>query len=145
MCIPDYTDLIGIPFKNRGRDKNTGLDCYGLVQEFYKKFGIDVPEYYADFTDAEKIETLISTNTQGYPWQEIREPKVPCLIAMRFGSKFVNHTAVYIGKGKFLHTRDKIGVCVDRISSPAWRKVIVGFYKYVGETNGNTGNSKESV
>ena len=145
MYIPDYADLIGIPFANRGRDKKTGLDCYGLVQEFYRKFGVEVPEYYADFNDAERIQTLIADNTKGYPWKRISEPIVPCLIAMRFGNKYVNHTGVYVGAGKFLHTRDKIGVCVDRISNPIWRKVIVGFYKYVGDTDGNTGNSKESV
>lgn len=145
MYIPDYSDLIGIPFVNRGRDKTTGLDCYGLVQEFYKKFGINIPEYFADFNDGKKIQSLITSHTQGYPWKEISEPIVPCLIAMRFGSSFVNHTAVYIGSGKFLHTRDKIGVCVDRISNPAWRKVIVGFYKYVGGADGNTGNNQKPV
>ena len=41
MYIPNYADLIGIPFVNRGRNKETGLDCYGLVQEFYKKFDVD--------------------------------------------------------------------------------------------------------
>ena len=145
MYIPNYADLIGIPFANRGRNKETGLDCYGLVQEFYRKFGIEVPEYYADFDDGEKIQTLISSNTQGYPWKRISEPSVPCLIAMRFGSKFVNHTGVYIGAGKFLHTRSRIGVCVDRISNPIWRKVIVGFYKYVGDADGKADDSQKSV
>ena len=44
----DYSDLIGVPFKNQGRDKNIGLDCYGLVMEVYKKLGIQLPEYYAE-------------------------------------------------------------------------------------------------
>ena len=138
-------NTITLQFANRGRNKDTGLDCYGLVQEFYKKFGVDIPEYYADFNDGEKIQTLIASNTKGYPWKKISEPTVPCLIAMRFGSKFVNHTGVYIGAGKFLHTRDRIGVCVDRISNPIWRRVIVGFYRYVGEANDNTGNNQKSV
>lgn len=132
MYMIDYTDLIGIPFKNRGRDRS-GLDCYGLVQQVYKKCGVDVPEYYADFNDAEKINALVKEHTQGHPWKRISEPVVPCLIALRFGSAVVNHTAVYIGAGKFLHTRDKVGVCVDRLSNPAWRRVVVGFYEYVGE------------
>ena len=129
----DYADLIGIPFKNRGRDLS-GLDCYGLVMEVYKKCGISIPEYYADFDAAPEIDTLIRNNTQGYPWRPISEPVAPCLIAIRFGCApgIVNHTAVYIGAGKFIHTRSKVGVCVDRISNPAWRKVIVGFYEYVG-------------
>lgn len=130
-----YTDLIGVPFQNRGRDATHGLDCYGLVKEVYKRHGYDVPEYSADYNDMDKIDGLITDNTSGYPWKEITEPEVPCLIAMRLGSPYgvVNHTAVYIGGGKFIHTRAKIGVNIDRLSSPAWRKVIVGFYRYVGD------------
>lgn len=132
-----FTDLIGVPFKNKGRGMN-GMDCYGLVKEVYKRYGYDIPEYdaqYKDYTDMCKIDKIIKSNTKGYPWKEIAEPKAPCLIAIRFGSPdgVVNHTAVYIGGGRFIHTREKIGVNIDRISNPAWRKVIVGFYEYVGD------------
>lgn len=131
----NYNDLIGIPFVNRGRDAKHGLDCYGLVKEVYKRNGVEIPEYDADFNDMERVNELIEGNTQGYPWKELDEPKVPCLIAIRFGSPVgvVNHTAVYIGGGKFIHTRERIGVCVDKISNPAWHRVIVGFYEYVGD------------
>ena len=133
----NYTDLIGVPFVSKGRDMN-GMDCYGLVKEVYKRHGHNIPEYdsqYKDFDDTDKIDSLIKGNTLGYPWKEISEPKVPCLIAIRFGTPdgVVNHTAVYIGNGQFIHTRAKIGVNIDRISSPAWRHVIVGFYEYVGD------------
>ena len=36
-------------------------------------------------------------------------------------------------KAWYIHTRERIGVNIDRISSPAWRRVIVGFYEYVGD------------
>ena len=51
-------DLLGIPFTNRGRTLD-GLDCYGLVMEVYKKFGITLPEYNADFDDTENITKII--------------------------------------------------------------------------------------
>ena len=133
MYTLNYTDLIGVPFVNRGRDKTKGLDCYGLVQEMYKKCGVEIAEYYADFNDAEKIQDLIISHTQGYPWKRIEKPEIPCLVTFRFGSEYVNHTAIYIGNNKFLHTRSKVGVCVDRIDNPAWKRVIEGFYRYVGE------------
>ncbi len=129
-----YFDLIGIPYANRGRDVAHGLDCYGLVKEVYKRYGYDIPEYSADYNDMERINELITGNTKGYPWKKINEPKVPCLVAIRFGSPdgMVNHTGVYIGDDRFIHTRARIGVNIDRLSSPAWRRVIVGFYEYVG-------------
>lgn len=131
----NFTDLIGVPFVNRGRDSVHGLDCYGLVKEVYKRYGYNIPEYDTDYNDMERINGLITGNTKGYPWKEISEPKVPCLIAIRFGSPagVVNHTGVYIGGDRFIHTRERIGVNIDRISSPAWHRVIVGFYEYVGE------------
>lgn len=130
-----YTDLIGVPFAAHGRDKMSGFDCYGLVKEVYRRNGVDVPEYDAEFTDMEKINGLITGNTQGYPWREVKEPTEPCLMAIRFGSPqgVVNHTGVYIGDGRFIHCREKIGVCIDRITNPAWSRVIVGYYEYVGD------------
>jgi cell wall-associated NlpC family hydrolase len=130
-----FTDLIGVPFVNRGRDAKSGLDCYGLVKEVYRRYGYNLPEYDTDFNDMERISGLFTGNTNGYPWREISEPKVPCLIGIRFGAPdgVVNHTAVYIGGDRFIHTRARIGVNIDRISSPAWRRVIVGFYEYVGD------------
>ena len=129
-------DLIGVPFKNRGRSIEEGFDCYGLVKEVFKRYGYNIPEYDADYNydDMCRVNELIEGNVHNYPWREISEPKAPCLIAIRFGSPVgvVNHTAVYIGKGRFIHTRERIGVNIDRISSPAWRRVIVGFYEYVG-------------
>ena len=132
-----FSDLIGVPFVSKGRDINVGFDCYGLVKEVYKRYGYNIPEYddYAHYNDMCRINKLISDNTKHYPWREIKEPKEPCLIALRFGSPdgVVNHTAVYIGGGKFIHTRERIGVNIDRLSSPAWRRVIVGFYEYMGD------------
>lgn len=134
----DYTDLIGTPFKNRGRDVKAGLDCYGLVMEVFKRNGIIIPEYTAEYTDMKRINCLVRENTQGYPWLEIPKSDlvVPSLIAIRFGSPdgVVNHTGAYIGEGKFIHIRENIGVCIDRIDSIAWKRVIVGFYRYVGES-----------
>ena len=68
----DYSDLIGVPFKNRGRDKNTGLDCYGLVMEVYKKIGIQLPEYYADWNNAEKINGIIQQEVGTSLWKKSR-------------------------------------------------------------------------
>ena len=142
----DYSDLIGVPFKNRGRDVKTGLDCYGLVMEVFKRFGKNIPEYHEDFNNVEKVNALITSKTAiKTNWAKVDRlaMPVPCLIAIRFGVPpgMVNHTGCYIGNGKFIHIRENIGVCVDNVHSPAWRKVIEGCYEYVGDVNGNDSNS----
>lgn len=132
----DYDDLIGIPFINGGRDRNKGFDCYGLVMEVYRRCGIALPEYTADWDDEEKINSIVQREAGTTAWHCVKAPlPVPCLVALRMGTPpgIVNHTGVYIGHGKFIHTRAKIGVCVSRIDSPAWRGVIDGFYEYVGD------------
>ena len=140
--MADLTDLIGTPFANRGRSREEGFDCYGLVKEVFRRYGYEIPEYdmQYNYDDMCRVNELIEGNIHNYPWKEIKEPKAPCLIAMRFGSPegVVNHTAVYIGGGRFIHTRERIGVCIDRLSSPAWRRVIVGFYEFTGDAHGNT-------
>lgn len=138
----NYSDLIGVPFSNRGRNVTTGLDCYGLVMEIYKRFGITLPEFNADWDDSKKISAIINRESSKSAWQKV-EPdslSVPCVMAIRFGvpKGVINHTGVYIGNGKFIHIRERIGVCVDRINSLAWTKQIEGYYKYVGDVNGDS-------
>lgn len=132
-----YMDLIGTPFANRGRDIKTGVDCYGLVMEVYRRFGYNIPEYTADYDDIEKVNELIVGETSiksNWKKANIEAMPVPCLLAIRFGVPpgVVNHTGVYIGDGKFIHIRENIGVCVDRVNSPAWKHVIEGCYEFVG-------------
>jgi len=42
----NWNKYIGIPWKHRGRDITTGLDCYGLVRYFYlEEMGFELPAY----------------------------------------------------------------------------------------------------
>ena len=131
----DYDDLIGIPFVNGGRNRAIGFDCYGLAMEVYSRFGVRLPEFTADWDDEEKINGIVQREAASSAWRRVVPPlPVPCLVALRMGTPpgIVNHTGVYIGNGKFIHTRAKIGACISRLDSPAWRGVIEGFYVYVG-------------
>ena len=137
----NYTDLIGTPFKNRGRDITSGVDCYGLVIEVFKRFGHTIPEYYADYNDIKAVNDLITGKTSiKSNWRkvDVNSMKVPCLLAIRFGvpQGVVNHTGVFIGNGKFIHIRENTGVCIDRINSPAWKNQIEGCYEFIGDENG---------
>lgn len=132
-----YADLIGVPFKNQGRDVKSGLDCYGLVVEIYRRCGKEIGEYYSDCSDKARINAILRREVATMKWRRLAEGEalpVPCLVALRFNSPpgVVNHTGVYIGNGRFIHTREKIGCCVDNIKSIAWQKQIEGIYEFVG-------------
>ena len=49
-----YEDLIGVPFMDGGRDKN-GMDCWGLVREYFKRQGIVVKDYGISAAEELKI------------------------------------------------------------------------------------------
>lgn len=121
----NFTDLIGIPFKDRGRDLN-GLDCWGLAKIVFKRYGQDIPDYNICCEDITNIDKTI--DKQRSYWKKIEKPVAPCLVVMHLGTKFCNHTGVYIGNGRFIHTRDKVGVNIDRIDSINWKNRIEGFY-----------------
>lgn len=122
----NLTELIGIPFLNGGRDRN-GADCWGVTRivwnDFYHK---KLPDYKISCENAIAIENNI--NTQKPNWIRVEIPVEPCLVVMHFNSRFCNHTGTYIGDGQFIHTAEKMGVKIDELSHPYWKRHIEGFY-----------------
>jgi cell wall-associated NlpC family hydrolase len=123
----EYTEFIGIPFVDGGRDKN-GTDCFGLVRMIYHaKYGIMLPEFNISCMDFSRIGNEIENNREY--WKEVEpESIVPSLIVFRFMSDYCNHVGVYVGDGKFIHTRQKVGSNVDRVDSIHWKSRIEGYY-----------------
>ncbi|WP_405379562.1 C40 family peptidase [Phascolarctobacterium sp.] len=136
MSKIDYSYLIGVPFKNGGRSME-GMDCYGIAMEVFRHEGKEIGEYWSDAYDVDRINRIYRREIK--KWRKVdykngEEIPVPALIGIRFNSPpgIVNHTGVYIGDGQFIHIRERIGVCVDRIDSPVWRSKIEGIYEFVG-------------
>lgn len=121
-----FTDLIGLPFVDGGRNPNIGLDCWGLSTEVFRRYGMELPDYKISCEDASSISHEV--NEQKQFWRRCEgEISVPALVVIRF-SVYCDHTGVYIGNGRFIHTRKEVGVNIDRVDSPAWAKRIEGFY-----------------
>ena len=121
-----YSDLIGLPFIDGGRDPDIGLDCWGLSTEIFKRYGIELPDYKISCEDASQINEKF--HKEKHYWCRCEgEIPVPALVVIRFGT-YCDHTGVYIGKGRFIHTRKEVGVNIDRIDNPAWKRCIEGFY-----------------
>ena len=134
----DYSDLIGTPCVQDGRSR-AGYDCDGLTKEIFARYGKDSGEYCCCVDDKAKLNAIYRGAVANGRWQEVDykhgEPiPVPALIGLRFNAPpgCVNHTGVYIGDGKFIHTRERIGVCVSSITAPPWNKQVVGIYKFIG-------------
>lgn len=120
------TDLIGIPFVDGGRD-TAGLDCFGLAMEVFRRYGIELPDYRIPAFDSNAIFSQYQAVKSNYI-EVSGELPIPCLIFLRFNSTVGNHVGVFLGNGKFIHARQKTGVCIERLDHPAYRHCIIGFY-----------------
>ena len=127
MLQPDYDDLIGVPFLDGGRDPKIGLDCWGLALEVFRRHGITLPDFAIPALAFDLVGAEIER--QKPVWRRLIQPESPSVIVMRFNSvTCCNHCGVYIGFGQFIHTRERVGVCIDRIMSPSWARRIDGYY-----------------
>ena len=121
-----YEDLLGVPFRNRGRDPKTGLDCYGLAIEVFRRHGIQLPEFWISCMDFGTIEKTMEE--QKSRWVRVGIDVVPSIAIIRLRSKHYNHVMVNIGYGRFIHTRQNIGVQIERFDDLYWRDRYDGFY-----------------
>jgi len=121
-----YEDLLGVPFRNRGRDPKTGLDCYGLAIEVFRRHGIRLPEFWISCMDFGTIEKTMEE--QKSRWVRVGIDVVPSIAIIRLRSKHYNHVMVNIGYGRFIHTRQNIGVQIERFDDLYWRDRYDGFY-----------------
>ena len=125
----DYSDLIGIPYKLNGTDKN-GMDCFGLVREMLSRAGVVVPSFdYADDSDS-TIMKMILDNVQFA--EEIEEPEPYCVVLIR-QIKYGRHMGVVLpDKVRFIHCCQGKGVSVERIDTPLRKSRVMGYYKWTG-------------
>ncbi|MDR1977214.1 MAG: C40 family peptidase [Synergistaceae bacterium] len=143
--LTDLTGLIGKPFIDGGRGPD-GYDCWGLVCEVFRRGGIELRDY-RDFNlscyDSEGFCGLFEKESLRWTRHEPPDIPVPAVVTIRFNHPiFVNHVGVYVGGGKFLHTREKTGVCIERLDSPCWRHKIEGFYTPEGGHNDGDSGGK---
>lgn len=124
-----YEDLIGTPFIDGGRDKEIGLDCWGLAREMFRRQGIDVPDY--QISAMRTAEIAREMTAEEMDWTRLEAPEKGCLVLLRLDPEvWANHVGIYLGGGKFIHAYRATGVCIDRLTR--WRSRIVGFYQPKG-------------
>lgn len=129
----DVSDLIQIPFKEYGRDKN-GMDCQGLFIEVMTRFGNNVGESIPKNFDTKQIGRLILLAIMSGKWkkQEIPEPGDAVVMAIDpMAPNTVQHLGVYLGDAKFIHILKDVKVHVSRIDDRFYSKKIKGFYKWI--------------
>ncbi|MDD2960280.1 MAG: NlpC/P60 family protein [Lachnospiraceae bacterium] len=119
-----FSDLIGVPFVDGGRGMS-GMDCWGLVMECFKRQGIEVRNYHISAMELLQISRQMSEDE--IEWDKLHEPVFGCLVLLKTEpSAWANHVGIYIGNDKFIHAYPMAGVCISTIRR--WRSHLVGYY-----------------
>lgn len=93
--------ILGARFAHLGRRLEDGLDCLGVVVEFYRiAYGIDLSKNISD------------------GWHDVANPNPGDVAEIRFyQSRFIDHCAVYLGNGMMLHATQNSGVIRSKVST----------------------------
>lgn len=130
-------DYVGIPFVDRGRDAQRGLDCWGLVRHWYQhELGVLLPnldEAPSGEHHPELLPALIEA--QARQWRAVSAPERGDVLVLRHRHA-ITHVAVYVGvhfgRRRFLHTlRDQDSSYAD-LDSPFWLPRLAGVYRHAG-------------
>ena len=122
-----YDDLLNIPFKKFGRDKN-GFDCYGVVMECCKRAGTPLRDLYNDIVDlpADKVNDYIRG---GLNVRQISEPKKGALVYSIYHGN--THVGYIVERGKVLHATIDKGVKI----SPLVAMHPIAFFEVINESD----------
>lgn len=143
----DYNNYIGLPYKDNGRDES-GIDCWGLVRLFYKReYDIDIPSYTEQYVGRDDP-TLTATITKfkADSWIKTNEPEPGNVVLFNILGQ-PTHVGIYLGEGKFLHSRGGLDSVVESTTNTKWKNRIEGYYKYspIVEIHGNEHPLKTKV
>lgn len=122
-------DLLGIPYRHGGRDRN-GVDCLGLLCLFYQKLGINLPnhdgqEYTRDWYKKDPERFWRGLQQVGVGVRIATEPLKPLdLVYFKIGGT-VTHAGVMLDENSFLHVMIGQKVHIARLTR-AWKRRLKG-------------------
>lgn len=125
-------DYIGIPFKDKGRDRS-GADCWGLFRIFYQEqFGIELPSHADDYENTQEGKTIggliIKDIEEKWTAIEQGQEKFGDGILIRLMNEPM-HVGVITSPGWFLHCIEGADSVHETYRSAIWEKRILGIYR----------------
>lgn len=102
----NVTDLLGKPYKPHGRGPD-GYDCYGLVIEVERRYGIELPDFDYQSYSEEYIAGRILELKKANHAIEIGGYVEGAVVLFKNSNGFKNHIGVYIGDNQIVHCNEK--------------------------------------
>ena len=123
---------VGIPFRNRGRERHDGLDCWGLVRLVLSEvFAKHLPSFDAEYescANVRAVEMLVNLKAPVLRARCVDDPELGDVVLLKLRG-FACHVGVYVGDNCMLHIRRGCNAVVEELSRPIWARRVEGFYR----------------
>ncbi|ANR70119.1 hypothetical protein AXF19_03345 [Selenomonas sp. oral taxon 126] len=100
------------------------LPCWELVVAWYAAQGITLRPYTDYWMCGAPSDAGLAE------WTPADEPREGDVLAMNLTGRAADHVGICLGGGKFLHSTEYAGVCVEQLER--YRRRIMGIYRYTG-------------
>ena len=132
LIAPWAAQYVGLPFKNGGREREAGVDCYGLLRLVYlEQFGLELPLHvgYEDCHSGAEIAPFLANRMADWTAIAPGAEAIGDGVLLRCNAVPM-HVGIVAGRGRMLHAFDGCNVCLDDYHGPRWNKRIIGFYRH---------------
>lgn len=100
------------------------LPCWDLVVVWYAAQGITLRSYTDYWMSNAPTDAALNE------WMPVQEPQKGDILAMNLTGRAADHVGIYLGGGKFLHSTEYAGVCIEQLER--YRRRVMGIYRYTG-------------
>ena len=123
-------ELIGIPWKKHGMIPEDGLGCWGAVRLAANYYGYEIPHFEKSVEQAKnELQYAVERFRDKFDEVDMAEPGDIVLLSIR-GMSDVDHIGIMVSTTHFLHSYEKAGVCLSRLTSPVYQRRIRGILRW---------------
>lgn len=132
MAPSGFSDLIGVPFVDGGRDPATGLDCWGLFMAVMGRFGREVKDFRISCFQSVPVYMAAVDEIQAR-WVPVTVPSAGDAVTMAIDDDnfpgMIQHFGVMLDDVWFAHCLEKTGSIKTKIDHPFFKNKIKGFFR----------------
>jgi murein DD-endopeptidase len=107
LLVKVSEQLLGTSYRFGGTGQGGGIDCSGFVKKIYQALSLSLPH---SSREQAKLGSLVTTE-----WDLSRLRIGDLLFFKRNRGDNINHTGMYIGDGKMIHSASKKGVVISNL------------------------------
>ena len=114
---PTISDFLGLTWGE--------MPCWDLVVHWFGALGVKLRPYTDYWMDNAPASVGLAD------WRRVEAPEPDDILVLNLTGHAADHVGIYLGGGKFLHSTEYAGVCVEQVER--YKRRLMGIYRYVGD------------